>query len=52
LNDGSAYNVTVSTHPAGQGCAVINGSGNLSGADVVNVTVICRPNLIFSDPFE
>ncbi len=41
LADGSAYNVTVSAQPAGQTCAVTNGSGTLSGANVSDVTVNC-----------
>ena len=37
---GSAYSVTVKSKPAGQSCAVANGSGTVSG-NVTNVTVIC-----------
>ncbi len=43
LNDASAYAVTVFTQPTtpNQTCAVTNGSGNLAGANVTNVTVTC-----------
>jgi hypothetical protein len=39
--DGSAYNVTVQTQPAGQVCSVSNGSGTLGGSGVSNVGVTC-----------
>jgi hypothetical protein len=38
---GSAYAVTVTTAPAGQTCAVANGSGTMGTANVTNVTVTC-----------
>ncbi|NKI34365.1 choice-of-anchor D domain-containing protein, partial [Wenzhouxiangella sp. XN79A] len=43
LDDLSAYAVTVLTPPTGpsQTCSVSNGSGNLAGANVTNVTVDC-----------
>lgn len=41
LDDGSTYEVTVSTQPARQTCTVSNGSGTLSGANITNVTVAC-----------
>jgi hypothetical protein len=41
LDDGSDYDVTVATQPAGQECTVTNGSGTLDGADVSNVDVTC-----------
>ncbi len=41
LNDGLAYSVTVSVQPTGQSCAVSNGVGAVSGADVTNVAVVC-----------
>ncbi|MGH8500348.1 MAG: DUF1566 domain-containing protein, partial [Methylococcales bacterium] len=46
LTDGAAYNVTVQTQPGSpsQTCTVGNGSGNLSGANVTNVTVNCTTN--------
>lgn len=39
--NGSAYLVTVSSSPAGQTCSVVNGSGTISGSDVMNVSVNC-----------
>ncbi|HDZ88391.1 MAG TPA: hypothetical protein ENH38_07225, partial [Nitrospirae bacterium] len=44
LADGSGYNVTVQTQPAGQTCTVSNGTGTVSGANVANVTVTCSVN--------
>lgn len=43
LSDLSAYAVTVLTQPDGpsQTCAVTNGSGNIAGADVTDVSVVC-----------
>ncbi|MGY6630067.1 MAG: hypothetical protein ACXIUL_03575, partial [Wenzhouxiangella sp.] len=41
LVDGSTYNVTVQTQPAGQVCSVINGAGTLSGANITNVEIDC-----------
>jgi len=42
LLSGSTYNVTVLTPPSEQSCTVSNGSGTVSGADVSDVTVVCR----------
>jgi hypothetical protein len=43
LRNGAAYSVTVASQPAApaQNCVVTNGSGTISGANVVNVTVVC-----------
>jgi hypothetical protein len=41
LTEGTAYNVTVSTQPAGLFCTVANGSGTMGAADVTNVDVSC-----------
>jgi len=41
LADGVAFAVTVDTQPAGQTCAIANGSGTISGANVTNVAVTC-----------
>jgi hypothetical protein len=41
---GSAYNVTVSTPPAGETCAVSNGTGTVGGANVSGIDVVCTPN--------
>jgi len=45
LADGASYAVTVGTQPSGQTCAVANGSGTISGADVTNVAVSCSTNV-------
>jgi N-acetylneuraminic acid mutarotase len=39
--DGSAYDVTVLTQPAGQDCTVTGGSGTVGAGNVTTVTVIC-----------
>jgi hypothetical protein len=44
LADGSVYNVTVGTQPAGQTCTVSNGTGTVSGANVTSVGVACTAN--------
>jgi ribosomal protein S11 len=41
LATGSPYAVTVFSQPAGQTCAVINGSGNIASANATNVVVTC-----------
>jgi uncharacterized repeat protein (TIGR01451 family) len=41
LTTGSAYNVTVLTHPAGQFCTVSSGTGSVANANIVNVQVDC-----------
>jgi predicted transcriptional regulator len=43
LADGTTYAVTVFTAPAGQACAVTNGSGTVGSADVTSVAVACAP---------
>jgi len=56
LDNGIAYVVTVLTQPANpiQVCSVSNGSGNLDGADIADVTVTCvdESENIFTDGFE
>jgi serine/threonine protein kinase, bacterial len=42
---GSNYSVTVLTQPAGQTCAIANGAGTVSGANVTDVTVTCTSSL-------
>src|SRR5690606_10533541 len=42
LPDGAAYTVSVVTDPVGQNCTVTNGTGKVSGADVVDVSVDCE----------
>jgi hypothetical protein len=41
LPNGSNYAVTVGTQPSGQSCSVANGSGQLNGANVTNISVTC-----------
>jgi N-acetylneuraminic acid mutarotase len=41
IADGSAYDVTVLTQPAGQDCTVTGGSGTVGAGDVTTVSVIC-----------
>ncbi|WP_026287136.1 fibrinogen-like YCDxxxxGGGW domain-containing protein [Gilvimarinus chinensis] len=45
LTHNTAYAVTVLSQPAGQTCSVTNGSGNISGSDVTNLSVNCTDNL-------
>ena len=39
--DGAPYSVSVKSQPVGQTCAVSDGSGTVSGADVTGVVVSC-----------
>jgi 6-phosphogluconolactonase (cycloisomerase 2 family) len=48
LSAGSAYAVTVGTQPAGETCAVSNGSATSIAANVTGVTVACTPNPTYS----
>jgi YVTN family beta-propeller protein len=41
IDQGGSYSVTVLTQPAGQTCAVHNGSGTIGTADISNVVVAC-----------
>ena len=41
LASGAAYVVTIGTQPAGQVCAVSNGSGSVAAANVTNIAVAC-----------
>jgi N-acetylneuraminic acid mutarotase len=41
---GTNFAVTVLASPPGQSCSVSNGSGTVSGADVINVAVQCSDN--------
>lgn len=45
---GSSYVVNVVAQPAGQLCTVINGSGVIQGASVINVGVDCRSLGLYS----
>jgi hypothetical protein len=40
-NSGTAYSVSVATQPSGENCAVSNGAGTVSSANVSNITVAC-----------
>src|SRR5262249_25102084 len=44
LANGSPYNVTVLTQPAGQSCSVAGGTGTIAGANVTSVSVSCAAN--------
>jgi hypothetical protein len=44
LANAAAYNVTVSTQPSGQTCAVNGGAGTVASAAVTNVAVTCTDN--------
>ncbi len=47
LDDEGAYSATILTEPDGQQCAVTNGSGNLAGADITDISVECYvPNAL------
>ncbi len=41
IASGSAYNVVVAIQPTGQTCAVTNGSGTVTDANVVDVEITC-----------
>jgi hypothetical protein len=41
LQDHVPFVVEVSTQPAGQTCQVTNGQGNINGANITNVAVVC-----------
>jgi hypothetical protein len=41
LLNGSAYLVTVTGQPTGQTCTVSNEAGNISGANITNITMSC-----------
>ncbi len=44
--DGQGFNVTVAAHPSNldQTCVVSNGNGTVSGANVIDVSVVCTTN--------
>lgn len=42
VGDGSAYGVTVLNQPAGQTCAVANGTGTMGAGAVNNIVVTCQ----------
>jgi N-acetylneuraminic acid mutarotase/ribosomal protein S11 len=43
IASGSAYAVTLLTQPAGEICAVSNGSGTVVAANLVGIAVVCTP---------
>ena len=54
--NGTAYAVSVASQPAGRTCAVTNGSGTISGAEVASIgvacsTVIAAPSAVGVVPF-
>ncbi|MCL5666257.1 MAG: hypothetical protein M1383_00570 [Patescibacteria group bacterium] len=48
ITNGSAYNASVLTQPSGQTCTITNGSGNVSGANVTNISVSCANNSTYT----
>lgn len=42
LNADATYEVSVTTDPAGQNCAVENGTGRISANDVTDISVVCE----------
>lgn len=46
--DGATYTVTIGTQPTGQNCAVTNGNGTISDANVSNVYVNCVDVLTYT----
>jgi N-acetylneuraminic acid mutarotase len=42
---GATYHVTVFEQPRGENCTVGNGSGTIMGAGIVNVSVLCTPEV-------
>lgn len=45
LQTGESYNVSVAVQPVGQQCDVRKGQGNINAANIVDVKVICVPQL-------
>jgi hypothetical protein len=41
LENNATYAVTVGTQPAGEICAVANGTGTVAAANVTNISVVC-----------
>ncbi|MBO9662666.1 GEVED domain-containing protein [Dokdonella sp.] len=52
LADGTAYDVTVASQPAGSLCSIAQGSGTIAAANVTDVAVTCSNDRIFADGFE
>ena len=54
LDDLTNYTVTVLTQPVlpNQVCRIENGTGVLAGADISNIVVGCKDDLLFKDSFE
>jgi hypothetical protein len=52
LADGTSYDVIVKEEPTSQACTVANGSGTLSGEDVVGVMVTCQDALAWDAPIS
>lgn len=44
ISDGTAYNVTVSSQPAGLLCSISNGNGVIRGNDIDNIIISCVDN--------
>ena len=43
IASGSGYSITLLTQPAGENCAVTNGSGTVVAANLVGIPVVCTP---------
>jgi len=48
LDDGSAYEITIKSHPAGRTCALSNATGTVNNANITNVSVVCFTTNILS----
>ena len=48
LVGGSAYTLSVVTHPPGLTCVVANGAGVVTGSNVTNITVTCTPIVTYT----
>ena len=47
IADGAAYHVTVKTQPSGQTCTASSNTGTIAGANVTNVSVVCRYKYVY-----
>ena len=52
LEDGSEYDVGVSDVVEGWTCSVSNGQGEIDGADVGDIGVVCQESSVGPEPFE
>jgi 6-phosphogluconolactonase (cycloisomerase 2 family) len=47
LANGTPYEVSIGTQPTGLSCSIPNGAGTLSGSNVTNVSVSCKPQYVY-----